>query len=372
MHAIENKAKNESASHSSNKAVSNNSTTSNHSVANPLWQQLVGGVIQRKPQSDKQQADFNPDEEYSKPPQMDNDMATKLAVMQVVEGASKAGLSGQESTVASNSTDESQGTKQYTLEELLNQPDLRKVLRQMANDLGYIVNLYPPGEMSSAVAKEFKEYGVKGTLIDAVAIAAFELGIFESAGVAHKKLMEGIKGIPAKAVEAVLNKLLSLGQEAASNGPTSPYGPELTAYEGFPIVGSMEFEMDFSPAPAMKAIPHLRFRGGNIGGRINPNEKVAVDFTVVWPEVRKDKTMPDGERRVMEKWRIDVLAASGAYQVGLPGLKGWTGFSQYIQPYKDSGILRFAAPSLPGMYQARLVNSEGVKAKVEFRVAGSD
>lgn len=372
MHTIENKTAGDFSRRTSNKTDSKNTSATNKSVANPLWRQMVGGIIQRQPLSDEQEPEFNPDGEYSKPPPMETDMATKLATMKVAEDSMKGGQKGQANSIAPTTTDKSQGTKQLTLEALLNQPDLRRILKNMANDLGYIVDLYPPIETNTKMAEEYKKYAVKGTLLDGVAIMTTKLGIWETAGEARKKLLEGIKGLPEKAVEAVLNKLLSLGQEAASKGPTSPYGQELSAYEGFPFIGSMEFEMDLSPAPAMKAIPNLRFRGGNIGGRINPNEKVAVDFTVVWPKVREDKTMPAGQRRVMEKWRIDVLSATGAYQVGLTGLNGWTGFSQYIPPNRDAGTFRFLAPSIPGMYQARLVNSEGVKDKVEFKVAGSN
>ncbi len=352
-----------------------NQSESMHLLAHELThtvQQSQGqeSSIQREP-LDEEQSEFNPDGEYSKPPAMDSETAEKLAVASVVQDSTSNGGTDQKNLSATPASDTQSGPQQLTLEKLLSQPDLKRVLRHMANDLGYIVDLYPPGEINTAKANEFKEHGVKGTLIDGVAILTSKLGIWETAVEARKELLKGLKGLPAKAVEAVLNKLLEMGKSAASNGPTSPYGQELTAYEGFPIVGSMEFEMDMSPAPALKTMPSIKFKGGNIGGRVKPNERVAVDFTVIWPKLREDKSMPDGQKRVLERWRIDVLAESGAYQVGLEGLNGWTGFSQYIQPNKDSGTLRFFAPSLPGLYQARLVNTEGVKARVLFRVAGS-
>ena len=328
-------------------------------------------TLQQRGQTQKiiQRQAIDEDDEFNKPPQLDTATATSLAAAQVAQSSVNGNKQGQQG-LASTPAEQSTGPKQLTLEMILAQPDLKRALATLAKDLGYIVN-HPVGTLTPKQEKELKDLGMENRLIDPVAFIAHKFGYKDSVADARKEMVKALKDLPSKAVEGVLKFLLDEAKSALQSDTTGLYGPELSAYEGFPLVGEKEFEMDFISAPELKKYPSLKFIGGTLGGRVQSGQQVAVGFYVEWPKPIKDPSMKAGERRVMERWRIDVLAANGSYQVGLMGLNGWQGFSHYIRPDQSTGKIRFRAPSIPGLYQARLVDSQGVRDTVLFRVARS-
>ena len=330
-----------------------------HELTHTIQQGVSQNLVQREP--------IDEDDEFSKPPPIDTETATALAVAEVT---GQSASSGGANKVPVTPSEKASGPSQLTMEKLLTQPDLKRALRNMARDLGYIVN-QPYPYVTDKQLKELKELGMENRLIDPVAFVAHKLGYKDSVAEARKEFVKALKGLPEKAVEGVLTFILEQTKKALSTGETGQYGPELTAYEGFPIIGEKEFEIDLMPAPELKQYPNIKFKGGIPNGRVKSNESVTVSYYVEWPKVIEDKSKEVGERRVMERWRIDVLAANGSYEVGLMGLNGWRGFSYYIRPDQSTGAFKFNAPGIPGLYQVRLVDSREVRHKVLFRVAGS-
>lgn len=317
------------------------------------------GLVQRQAIED--------DDEFNRPPPMDIATATALATSQV---ASESKQSPSTLGPSVPSPEPPGAGHQFTMEMLLAQPDLKRALRNMARDLGYIVNLYA-GYPTGKQMKQMEELGVENRLIDPVAFLAHKFGYKDSVAEARTGLIKALKGLPAKAVEGVLQVLLDSAKPNKPGGESDIYGPELSAYEGLPIIGKREFEMDLIPAREFKEMAALSLIGGDITGRVSPRQNMGVYFKVTWPQIKEDKSTEAGESLSMESWKIEVLTGSGERSSGLPGLGGFSAIEYRIPPLQETGTFRFTAPSLPGLYQIRLVDSEDEQSKVLFRVKGS-
>jgi hypothetical protein len=243
------------------------------------------------------------------------------------------------------------------LENLLRQPDLRRALYNMAKDLGYIVNLYVPMEYNTKITAELEELGITDgvKLMDPVVLVGHKLGIWPSMQEGRKAIVKALKGLPEKAMKAVIEKLVSMVLPPAAD-PNAWMGTELTAFEPFPIVGSLiSGDLDIPSAPAVKPQPAVRIVGKQYGATFNAKEQMGVQFKVV-------------RKAWNEKWRLEVLDAEGNFQVGLPGLNDWQGFVYQIPWDENAGMISFSAPTLKGQYQARLMDEEGLQAKANFTV----
>jgi hypothetical protein len=298
------------------------------------------------------------DAEFMTPPGLDLATATKLGVLQSIGALPATAPVMQHDMMNLPPAHKVQTPNMMLLENLLRQPDLRRALQNMAKDLGYIVNLYVPMEYNTKITKELEELGITDgvKLMDPVVLVGHKLGVWASMAEGRTAIVQALKGLPEKAMKAVVEKLISLTLPPAAD-PNAWMGTELTAYQEFPIIGSLiSGDLDIPSAPAVKPQPAVRIIGKPYGATFNPKEQMAVHFKVV--------------RKIWnEKWRVEVLDAEGNFQVGLPGLNDWQGFVYQIPWDEDSGMISFTAPTLRGQYQARLMDEEGLRAKANFSVA---
>lgn len=341
--------------------------------------------VQMKPSPDLEEEEEEEEMKraYESPPALDRQLMTQMAINQALsESATGREAPAHPDMMKLPPATRQQAPGRLTYEALLNQPALKRALRNMAKDLKHAATRYLPGDLP----REAIEEGIEGRIIDPVVVVPYKLGIWGSMDEGRKKLIEALQGLPEKAVKAgleelvlqvtkaVLNAIQHTGDPAArvgpggsiagSHDPHAMLGPELTALQRFPVVGAgLSFEVDFVPASETKPRPDVRILGGGYGGRFKQNQPVTVQFAVVWPS----KPNPQ-ERRGLERWRVEVLTAAGKWTTGLPGLKGWSGFSYPVPVDQQSGIMRFPAPSLPGRYQVRLSDREGVRDTAYFSV----